>query len=142
MRYAVELTPDEEGEAVLVAVPDLPMVHTFGDTEAEARIMAVDAIETVLDYFIENWQPIPMPSAIGNRASVALPIRTAGKIAIYSALLDGDVSRAGLAMRLGWPDRRLIGLLDLFADSSMDDIEAALRALGYEASIDVRPVAA
>ena len=142
MRYAIELTPDDESNTILVAVPDLPEVHTFGDTEEEARIMAVDAIETLLDWLIERWEPIPEPSAIGNRVSVALPIRTVGKIAIYRALLSGDVSRAGLAKRLGWPDRRLIGLLDLFTQSDMDDIEAALRALGYEASIAVRPIAA
>ena len=141
MRYAVEFTKDPDGSTVLVDVPDLPSVHTFGDNENDARLQAVDAIETWLDHLIEDDEPLPNPSSVGNRTSVGLSVRTSGKIAVYTAMHDTGNTRGSLAHRLGWPVKRVIRLLDLFADTSIDDIEMALRALGYEASIDVRPAA-
>ena len=62
MRYAVTLLPDDNG-TVLVAVPDLPEVHTFGEDRADALSRAVDAIETALMGRIAAHEDIPPPSA-------------------------------------------------------------------------------
>ena len=40
-------------------VPLIPMVVTFGETEADARRHAVDAIETALASMIDNGEDIP-----------------------------------------------------------------------------------
>ena len=142
MRYAVELTADPESDAILVGVPDLPQVHTFGTDEAEALSMAVDAIETWLDHLIGNDEPIDEPSPIGNQKSVAMSVRTEGKIAVHRALHEAEMTRGNLAYKLGWPLRKVVALLDIYDETDLSDIEVALRALGYEASLDIRPIAA
>ena len=47
MRYAVVLTPDDN-DTLLVSVPDLPEVLTFGEDREDALLRAVDAVETAL----------------------------------------------------------------------------------------------
>ena len=75
MRYAVTLAPDDNG-TVLVAVPDLPEVHTFGEDRADALSRAVDAIETALMGRIAAREDIPPPSA-ATGDFVALPTLSA-----------------------------------------------------------------
>ena len=44
MRYAIELTPDDNG-TVMATCRDLPEVTSFGEDEDIARMRAVDAVE-------------------------------------------------------------------------------------------------
>lgn len=48
-RYRVVLTPDLEAGGFTITVPELPGCISEGDTVAEARVMAKDAIEGWLD---------------------------------------------------------------------------------------------
>ncbi len=68
--YDVILTPAPEGGYV-VSVPELPDVHTEGESREEALEMAKDAIEGYLEAMRERgWSPQP---AEHERVVVATP---------------------------------------------------------------------
>jgi antitoxin HicB len=56
--FTVVLQPQEEG-GFTVSVPALPEVVTEGDSEAEAMLMAEEAIRAVLAYRRDHGIPIP-----------------------------------------------------------------------------------
>lgn len=57
LEYRIELMPDDNN-TLLVSCPQLPMVVTFGETEADARGHALDAIEAALGSMIEDGDDI------------------------------------------------------------------------------------
>ena len=59
VQYTVLFEPAEEGGYV-VTCPALPGLVTEGDTLAEARIMAADAIRAYLDSLRKDGQPIKL----------------------------------------------------------------------------------
>jgi predicted RNase H-like HicB family nuclease len=59
VQYTVLFEPAEEGGYV-VTCPALPGLVTEGDTLAEARIMAADAIRAYLDSLRKDGQPITL----------------------------------------------------------------------------------
>ena len=58
VQYTVLFEPAEEG-GYIVTCPALPGLITEGDTLAEARVMAADAIRTYLDSLRKDGQAIP-----------------------------------------------------------------------------------
>ena len=58
VQYTVLFEPAEEGGYV-VTCPALPGLVTEGDSLAEARVMAADAIRAYLDSLRKDGQPIP-----------------------------------------------------------------------------------
>jgi antitoxin HicB len=56
--FTVVLEPQEEG-GFTVSVPALPEVVTEGDSEAEATLMAEEAVRAVLAYRRDHGIPIP-----------------------------------------------------------------------------------
>lgn len=63
---------DEDGHW-LVSCPDLPGVNTFGKNEAEAKEMAVDAMECYLDVCRENGIFEKVLASIGYKGDHPLP---------------------------------------------------------------------
>ena len=53
LRFPVVLTPDENG-TVIAEVPDIPGTITFGQGEAEALDMALDAALTMLSAMMDD----------------------------------------------------------------------------------------
>jgi antitoxin HicB len=98
MQYPVNLT--REGSRTLVAFPDFPNVHTYGDDEGEALSRAVDALETYLMSMIEDREPIPELSRRHRRTSITLPALTEAKIELYRQMRASKVGKAELARRL------------------------------------------
>jgi predicted RNase H-like HicB family nuclease len=64
--YPVIFSPDEG--KILVSVPDLPGLHTFGDNVPEALYMAKDAIEMWLWDAENGHEKIPTPSPLEDMA--------------------------------------------------------------------------
>ena len=139
MRYAIEFSDDDNG-TVLVTCPDLPEVTSFGDDEDDARLRAVEAVETALQGRISDRAEIPLPVAEGPDF-VALPALTAAKVALYRTMLQRGMRKADLARLTGAKPMQVDRLLDLSHASRLDQIEAALRALGKEIAIEVRDAA-
>jgi antitoxin HicB len=57
-KFAVVLEPEEEG-GFIVRVPALPEIVTYGKDEAEALVMAEDAIRLVLEDRAARGEPLP-----------------------------------------------------------------------------------
>ena len=84
--YPVELTPDDN-DTLLVTFPDVPEAVTFGEDEAEALLMAEDALLVMLSAYMDDRQPIPEPSPLNGRPGVALKVAASAKIALYNLSL-------------------------------------------------------
>lgn len=139
LEYRVDITPDDN-ETFLVTCPRLPMVASFGSTEAEARHHAVDAIETVLASMIDDGEDVPAPDDTGS-VPIRLPLLTALKVNLYWALRSAGISRAELARRLDWNRESVDRLFRLGHGSRVEQIDSAFRALGREVDVEVREAA-
>jgi len=58
LQYTINLQPEPEG-GYTVLVPALPEVVTYGENEAEALRMALEAIELALDVRRDEGEEIP-----------------------------------------------------------------------------------
>ena len=136
MRYPVEFVAEDNG-TVTVYLPDIPGCHTFGDDQSDALVRAVDAAEAMLSAIIADGEDIPAPSDKAGRATIAIPVASGAKLALYQAMREAKVDKAELARRLGWREPQVDRLLDLNQAAELDQIEAALQALGKEIEIRV-----
>lgn len=126
---------------VLVTVPDIPEAITFGETEAEVRSRAVDAIETAIGGLIKHGRDVPLPSPAAGRPTVTLPATIAAKVALYRALRASGTTKAELGRRLGWHRPQVRRLLDVDHSTRIDHLERALALLGKRLDVRVRDAA-
>jgi antitoxin HicB len=138
--YRARLSPDDNG-TVLVTCPRLPIVATFGETEADAIGHAAGAIETALASMIDDGDDIPRPARGDKGIAVRLPAMTVLKLQLYWALRDAGITRAELARRLAWNRESVDRLFRLDHSSRLEQIEAAFAALGQRVDISVRAAA-
>ena len=141
MRYPLTLKKDRNGTIIAQAV-DAPGALTVGLDEADARTQAVDALITLFAALMAEGEPIPRPSRPKPGVPVAtLPPMVAAKLAIYQAMREAGLTQSALAERLGCDPRQVRRLLDLDHSSRLDQLEAALAALGKRLIIEVQDAA-
>jgi len=116
MEYPVDLTEDKNS-TVIAEFPDVPEAMTIGADTENVLAWARDAL------------------------TLALPPLEATKIAIYQAMRKQHVTQARLAEMLHCDARQVRRLLDLHHASRMDQLDAALQALGLRMIVDVRQAA-
>jgi antitoxin HicB len=136
MRYAYpyDLAPQPEG-GFTVTFPDLPEAITQGDTEDEAAAMAEDALVTALSFYTDQAERLPRPSPARGRLVAYVPPLVAAKLALHDAMLAAGVSNVALARRLGTDEKTVRRLRDPLHQSRINQIDAALRALGKRMGI-------
>jgi antitoxin HicB len=136
MRYAYpyELAAQPEG-GFTVTFPDLPEAVTQGEDEDEAAAMAEDALVTALSFYTDNAERLPRPSAARGRPVAYVPPLVAAKLALHDAMLAAGVSNVALARRLGTDEKTVRRLRDPLHQSRINQIDAALRALGKRMGI-------
>jgi antitoxin HicB len=139
MRYAVNLSPDDNG-TILVRVPDIPEAITFGEDRDDALARAVDAIETAIMAAMAAREDVPSPRAAG-ADHVTLPALSAAKIELYQAMRVEGVGKAALAKQLGVALPQIDRMLDLRHSSRLDAIERAFASLGRSLTIVVKSAA-
>jgi len=141
MRYPLTLTPDQNG-TIIAQVVDAPGALTVGRDEADAVAQAVDALVTLLSYLMAEGEAIPSPSRPKRgQACAVLPPMVAAKLAIYQAMHAAGLTQSALAERLGCDPRQVRRLLDLDHRSRLDQLEAALGALGKRLVLEVQDAA-
>jgi antitoxin HicB len=128
-RYPVRLEQEEDGGYV-VTLPDIGYGATQGDTLAEALAQAEDMLEEGVLGMMAHGEEVPLPSAPKGRPTVALPALTAAKLEAYRAMRAAGLNKKQLAARLGWQPSQVTRLFDGRHASRLDQIEAALKALG------------
>lgn len=137
LAYPVRLEM-EAGGGVLVSFPDVPEALTEGATEREALAEAEDCLIAALGGYIEARRDIPMPSPGRGHPLVVLPALVAAKLALYRAMREQGLGNAALAKRLETVEGTVRRLLDLDHRSHIDQVEAALHALGQRLVVATR----
>lgn len=136
MKFPVNLTPDETDGGFVVTFPDIPEAITQGESEAEALVMAKDALETALEFYFEDKRPVPAPSKPkrGQRV-VELPASLAAKVLLLNEMLAQKIRPAELARRLNTTPQEVNRLTNLRHTTRIDSIDNALHALGRRLEI-------
>jgi antitoxin HicB len=135
MRYAIRVRKDSN-DTFLVTVPDLPDAITFGETLEDAKLQAVDAIETAMMARMADRESIPEPEAAG-RHYVELRPAVAAKVALWNAMLQQGLGKAALARKLKWHMPQVDRALDVRHESTLSSLVDALAATGNSLSISV-----
>lgn len=138
--YPLDLTPDDN-DTLLVTSPDFPELTTFGDNREAALAHGADALVAMIETYMERGLAIPAPSEAAGRPTVRLPTLSAAKVALHNAMRDQRVTQLDLAARLGCDPRQVRRMLDPRNASRMDQLDAALAALGKRLTVDVRDAA-
>lgn len=136
MRYAYpyELLQQPEG-GFTVTFPDVPEAITQGESEEEAGAMAEDALVTALSFYTGNAERLPHPSPAQGRPLAYVPPLVAAKLALHDAMLAAGVSNVALARQLGTDEKTVRRLRDPLHQSRINQVDAALRALGKRMGI-------
>jgi antitoxin HicB len=127
--WPVDLITAEEG-GYIVNFPDMPNGWSQGEDRAEALAQAEDLLEEIVLGRMAYGEEVPLPSAADGRPTVTLPPLTAAKLEAYRAMCAAGLNKRQLAERLGWQPSQVTRLFDGRHASRLDQIEAALRALG------------
>ena len=99
----------------------------------------MDALEEAIAARMYSRLDIPAPSVVGTEAAVAtLPTLTAVKVMLYQGMHDRNVGKAELARRLGWHLPQVDRVLNVQHSSRLDQIDAALGAIGLRLDVSVR----
>lgn len=138
--YPIELEPDTN-ETLLTTFPDVPEAVTYGKDEADAKTHAVGALVTIFSAYIDDRRRIPMPSALKGRSGVILPVGVSAKILLWNSMLDAGLRKADLARKLNLSPTVIDRLISLTHSSRIEQIEAALGALGKKLVVSVRQAA-
>jgi len=142
MEYAALFEPADEGGFV-ITIPDFGWGFSQGDTEVEARAMAVALLQTLVQEHIRKRETLPRPTRRRGRKYrfVRLSALQGAKAELYMAFLASGMRKAELARRLGIPETNLDRLFDLDNHSRLDQIEAAFAALGKRIALEVQDAA-
>ena len=132
--WPVDLQRQDDG-AILVSFPDIPEALTEETAEADALAQARDCLIAALGSYVGARRPIPRPSPARGRATVALPVLMAAKIALYGAMRAQSIGNTALAARLGLTEGAVRRLIDLDHRSHIGQIETALHALGQRLTV-------
>ena len=100
---------------------------------------AVGALEEAVAARIRARQDIPVPSQGETR--VSLPTLTAVKVILYQGMRDQDVGKAELGRRLGWHLPQVDRVLDVNHHSRLDQMDAALGAIGLRLEVTSKEAA-
>jgi antitoxin HicB len=136
--YPVTLTRDKAGGFV-VTFADIPEAITQGDTVAEALAAAKDALESALDFYLEDKRAVPLPSkAKRGQNVIELPASLSAKVLLLNEMITQGVRPAELARRLNTSPQEVNRLTNVRHTTRIDGIAAALQALGKH--LDMRVV--
>jgi antitoxin HicB len=141
MDYPVDLTPDDN-ETILATFPDVPGAISYGGSETEALINAVDALESIFSALIADRRDIPLPSPANGRKSVSPSLRGSLKVSLYRAMRERGWRKADLARAMSLNPRQIDRLLDLRHSSTVTQLDRALTVCGKRVELDLRELGA
>jgi antitoxin HicB len=135
--YPAQFTLDEGG-SLMVRFRDLPEAITSGRDAADAVEQAADCLQEALAGRLVRREAIPKPSKIrrGERR-VPVAMYLAPKLALFSAMERAGINNSELARRLGVTEVVIRRMLNPKHETKAGKIEAALRALGKEAVVQI-----
>lgn len=129
--YPALFEPEPEG-GFTITFPEAGIGVSYGTNWENALTQAEDLLEeAVLGYMAHDEDiPRPVPQPDPQRPLIFLPPLTAAKLLLYWALREEGISKAELARKLNIAPQQVQHLFDGRHVSRLNQIEAALRALG------------
>ncbi len=139
--FAANIEPDPDG-GFLVTFPDVPEAITGGETIADARSSAVEALGLALRGYLASNLPLPKPVA-KRTGLVQIPVdtTTALKLAVVEAFNASGLSKSELARQLGKAEGEARRILDPDHPTKLPILQATLALLGKEIVVTVRDAA-
>jgi antitoxin HicB len=138
--YGVRIT--QEGRDFVATVRDLPEVTTSGDNLEQALDLAADAIDVIVQMRMEDGDDLPAPTPLHKgEHPVSPPATTAAKASLYTAWRETGITKVQLAARLGKPENQARRLLDVKHASTLDALDKAAHAMGYQLVVSARKIA-
>ena len=136
--YRALFEPGDRRGNIVVTFPDVPEVVTQGRGEADARVMAEEALGLVLLTYLERGKPLPKPRARGRKlVEIAVAPDVAAKLAVLEAFKAAGISKSELARRIGKDEKEVRRILDPKHATKLPALTAALRALGKRLVVGV-----
>ena len=141
--YLALFGPDRKAGGYVVTFPDFGYGVTQGETDAEAMERAQDLLMLTIGDYIREGKPLPRPSRRRGAKfrPVPLPALRCAKVDLYVAFHASRLTKAEFARRIGIPKTHIARLFSLRHHSRLDQIEAALRALGKRLHVEARDAA-
>lgn len=135
--YPARVSPAEEG-GWLITFRDFAEGHTQTDGGEDAIDLAEGCLQACIEGRLLDGVAIPEASALRpGEVMVAVPIETATKAALFTAVAESGKSRLALATELGMDEKEVRRMLDPRHSSKLPRIERVLRALGKELRLAV-----
>jgi antitoxin HicB len=138
--YPYAVFQSEDG-AWQVRFPDVPEALTEGETEAEAHVLATDALLAALGGLVKMKRNVPEPSAPGVGPVVVVPMLQSAKLALYQAMRENGLNNVTLARKLDLLEGEVRRMIDLDHQTRIGALEKALRQLGKQMASEVRRAA-
>ncbi|AIR90572.1 type II toxin-antitoxin system HicB family antitoxin [Pseudomonas cremoricolorata] len=136
--YAIRFEQDST-PGLAVFCRDLPELNSYGDDREHAISEAVDAIEVTLSIYVDQRRPIPESSEpLPGEQVIYLPAVTVAKILLWNTMMERGMRKADLRRLLGVHQSQGDRLVDFMHTSKMEQIEAALAALGKRLAVTVQ----
>jgi antitoxin HicB len=136
--YPAKFTRDRRDGGFVITFRDIPEAISQAETIEEAPAEAAGALQAALEGRVRSALNVPKAtrSKRGER-SIAVPIQTALKVALYLELRKSGVTRVELARRLRIDEKEARRMLDPHHPTKADRLERALLALGKHAELRV-----
>ncbi len=129
---------DQGVDGFLVTFPDVPEAITGGDTLADARANAADALEEAILAYMAMGRAIPPPrSARKGEQLIVLDPVTAARAILAQAMATDHVTNVALAKRLGKSEGAVRRLTDGATGVKIDTVLEALEAVGRRAALSL-----
>ena len=138
MKFPVKLSQEPEG-GYTVTFPDIPEAITCGESVEDALHRAKDALESAMDFYLDDKRPVPAPSKPKRgQHIVELPASVTAKVLLLNEMCSQKVRPSELARRLKMTRQEVNRLIDWRHKSKIDGIADALKVLGK--TMEIRAV--
>ncbi len=137
--YEYKIEAHKDTEVFWSSCPDIPEAHSAGDTLEQLLVNAVDGITLALTIYVDQGRKIPAATNPqgAQMHTVALPVQTVAKIALWNEMCDQGMRVADLGRKLGVSHPVATRLVDFEHNSKIEQVESALAALGKRLSVSV-----
>jgi antitoxin HicB len=131
-----------DGSGVVVSFPDLPEAITQGESMADARSMAEEALGLALLSYPMRGLPLPRAKARAqDMVPVAVAPDVAAKLAVLDAFQEAGISKSELARRLNKDEKEVRRILDPRHPTKLPALTEGLRTLGKRLVVAVEKAA-
>lgn len=131
--YPAEFLEDQESGGYVVKFTDFPEAITQGDSLEKSVEAATDCLEEAVSNRIVMNMEIPEASkGSRNCCTIALPVLTAAKAALYLAMKEAGITKVELAKRMKCDEKEVRRLLNPRHASKLERLERALSILGRQ----------